>query len=753
MKKQSELLRALRKELAAKEKELADQKWVFEQFLKSPSWRSTAPFRWAVNQLRGLRNGKPHEIPVAKPIEEPESLPDADDELKSAFKSLCGVSLVSFLASGATLDLPQSARPEISIILVLFNRAELTLACLRSITENYNQAVEVVIVDNASTDRTSQLLDRITGARILRNPDNRHFLAAVNQAAAECRGDYLLLLNNDAQLLPGGLQIALRTLKSSADIGAVGGKIILLDGTLQEAGSIVWRDGSCTGYGRGDDPSAPMYNFRRDVDYCSGAFLLTPRKVWEQLNGFDRVFAPAYYEETDYCMRLWAQGLRVVYEPVATIVHYEFGSSESVSKATDLQARHQVVFAERHRTTLAIRENAGDEALLRARARQADRRVLFIEDRVPHLWLGSGFPRAHAVLRALRSQGYFVTLYPLAVIHEPWDLVYVDFPQEVEVMMGMGPAMLEPFLRNRRDYYSAIIVSRPHNMRWLAPILSAHPDWLKNLKVIYDAEALFAARDVGLRRLAGNPMTDEEIQNAFASEIRLMEAADQVVAVSEGEREAIQKHGSRDVEVLGHSLDVIPAETPFHDRQGLLFVGAVHDETSPNADSLIWFLREILPKIHRRLGDIPVTIAGVNQSATVRALATPQVRVTGHLPSLRDCYSGSRIFIAPTRYAAGIPHKVHEAAAHGLPIVATPLLAQQLGWTEQELSIAEDAEAFAARCIEIYTDQAKWSALRETALERVRRECSPKAFEENLLRILTSAKARTTREVPAAGER
>jgi len=319
--------------------------------------------------------------------------------------------------------------------------------------------------------------------------------------------------------------------------------------------------------------------------------------------------------------------------------------------------------------------------------------------------------------------------------------------------MGMGPAMLEPFLRNRRDYYSAIIVSRPHNMRWLAPILSAHPDWLKNLKVIYDAEALFAARDVGLRRLAGNPMTDEEIQNAFASEIRLMEAADQVVAVSEGEREAIQKHGGRRVEVLGHSLDVVPEETPFHDRKGLLFVGAVHGETSPNADSLIWFLREILPKIHRRLGDIPVTIAGVNQSATVRALATPQVRVTGHLPSLRDCYSGSRIFIAPTRYAAGIPHKVHEAAAHGLPIVATPLLAQQLGWTEQELSIAEDAEAFAARCIEIYTDQAKWSALRETALERVRRECSPKAFEENLLRILTSAKARTTREVPAAGER
>src|SRR6185436_15403780 len=123
-----------------------------------------------------------------------------------------------------------------------------------------------------------------------------------------------------SQLLTGALQNALTTIKTSAGIGAVGGKILLLDGTLQEAGSVVWQDGSCTGYGRGDNPLAPMYNFRRDVDYCSGAFLLTPAKVWKELRGFDEAFKPAYYEETDYCMRLWQRGLRVVYEPTSTII-------------------------------------------------------------------------------------------------------------------------------------------------------------------------------------------------------------------------------------------------------------------------------------------------------------------------------------------------------------------------------------------------------------------------------------------------
>jgi GT2 family glycosyltransferase len=217
------------------------------------------------------------------------------------------------------------------------------------------------------------------------------------------------------------LTSALRTLRSSSDIGAVGGKIILLDGKLQEAGSIVWRDGSCTGYGRGDDPFAPMYNFRRDVDYCSGAFLLTPRRVWEQLSGFDKAFEPAYYEETDYCLRLWEKDCAWFMSRMPAIMHYEFASAKSQAAATSLQARNQSIFASRHAVALEKHETRGIEELLRARSRNSERKILFIDDRVPHLWLGSGFPRAHTMHRTLRRLGYFITLYPIAVIDESWD--------------------------------------------------------------------------------------------------------------------------------------------------------------------------------------------------------------------------------------------------------------------------------------------------------------------------------------------
>jgi len=279
--KPNELVQSLRKQLEATERELASQKWLLNQYLQSPSWRLTYPIRWLARQFRALRNwifgrltGNQETVAALherresgdhRPPEMEESQEIAVSDLKGLFTSLQSVSLQIFLASNATLQIPHSPNPEISILLVLFNRAELTLTCLRSVAENYSERLEVIIVDNASSDETLSLLNRLKGAQIIRNTENLHFLVAMNQAAREARGEYLLLLNNDTQLLPGTLRSALAVIRSAPDIGAVGGRLILLDGTLQEAGSIIWHDGSCLGYGRGDNPFAPMYMFRRNT--------------------------------------------------------------------------------------------------------------------------------------------------------------------------------------------------------------------------------------------------------------------------------------------------------------------------------------------------------------------------------------------------------------------------------------------------------------------------------------------------------
>ena len=200
-------------------------------------------------------------------------------------------------------------------------------------------SIEIILLDNNSTDQTSDLLARTYGVKVVPSDENLHFLRGVNRAASEAVGTHLLFLNNDAQLLAGRSKRRCARSRPTQSIGAVGGRIILPDGTLQEAGSIIWKDGTCSGYGRGDNPAAPQFMYRRDVDYCSAAFLLTRRDLFERFGRFDERYAPAYYEEVDYCVRLWRVGLRVVFDPDIAIVHYEFGSA-SFGPASELQQRN-----------------------------------------------------------------------------------------------------------------------------------------------------------------------------------------------------------------------------------------------------------------------------------------------------------------------------------------------------------------------------------------------------------------------------
>ncbi len=217
------------------------------------AWRegrlSASPRRWLLD-LRHLHSlmssGQPvpftatasgHSLDLDRPTIPPATGPD--------------LALAVFLASGNRLRFDTPSAPKVSVLLVLFNRAELTFKCLRSLLESQAVSLEIVVVDNRSTDETSLLLDRLDGVRIVRSPENVGFLRASNAAAMMARGEHLLFLNSDAELLPGSLAAALATLEQTSSIGAVGARLVLPDGRLQEAGGIIWSDGSCQGYGRG----------------------------------------------------------------------------------------------------------------------------------------------------------------------------------------------------------------------------------------------------------------------------------------------------------------------------------------------------------------------------------------------------------------------------------------------------------------------------------------------------------------------
>lgn len=217
------------------------------------------------------------------------------------------------------------ASPTASIIVAVFNNIEYTKRCLEAIIENTPEELyEVVIVDNASTDGTKDFLNLLVGdVKVIANETNLGFTEACNQGAQAAIGKYLVFLNNDTQPQSGWLENMIALAERDPTVGAVGAKLVYPDGTLQEAGGIIFSDGNGWNYGRGMRPSDPRFNFVREVDYCSGAALLVRSDLWKSVGGFDLRYAPAYYEDTDLCFAIRRAGYRVLYQPAAVVIHYE----------------------------------------------------------------------------------------------------------------------------------------------------------------------------------------------------------------------------------------------------------------------------------------------------------------------------------------------------------------------------------------------------------------------------------------------
>ena len=368
-----------------------------------------------------------------------------------------------------------------------------------------------------------------------------------------------------------------------------------------------------------------------------------------------------------------------------------------------------------------------DKAVATARhARLPSTRVLFIDDMVPLRIFGSGFVRSNDLIRTMAGLGYQVTVFPMHRARLDVADVRGDMPDQVEVMQNRGVDDLAAFLDLRPGYYSVIWVARTHNLDRAAPLLRhvRTPDG-SPVRVVLDTEAIASVRDWERARLDG---TLFDLDAAIERELGRARECDAVVAVSAAEAARLRDIGLPNVAVIGHVREPRPTPRPFARRAGMLFVGAIHQPGSPNHDSLLWFTEAVLPLVEKALGwETRLTVAGY----TVPGIDLgplrdhPRVTLRGAVTDLTPLYDSHRVFVAPTRFAAGAPYKVHEAASHGLPVMATALLTEQLGWESGRDIIsagADDPALFARLLIELYRDEALWTGVRQSALTRVERE-------------------------------
>jgi O-antigen biosynthesis protein len=306
-------------------------------------------------------------------------------------------------------------RPRVSIVLLTYNRIDLLQQCLVALAENTpGDLYELIVVDNASKDGSREFLCQLEGdVRLLLNGDNLGFVGGCNGGARLAAGDYIVLLNNDTIPLPGWLERMVELADSDPSIAVVSPKFLYPNGRVNEAGGIIFSDGSGWNYGRGDDPNDPRYNFVRDVDYCSFAAPLIRRDVWEQLGGLDTRYKPAYYEDTDLCFGVRTLGYRVVYQPASRVVHIEGGTNgtNTASGHKAYQVVNQQKFRQKWAEVLAGHnpKPAAESDVRRASVRGRETNLLVVDPLLATAGTARAAGEVFDVLRRLRGLNHHVT--------------------------------------------------------------------------------------------------------------------------------------------------------------------------------------------------------------------------------------------------------------------------------------------------------------------------------------------------------
>ena len=236
------------------------------------------------------------------------------------------------------------ATPRVSIIIPLFNQVRYTIQCLESIKENTTVSYEIILVDNGSTDQTAYLTNRLKNVTVLTNEKNLGYAHANNQGAQRARGNYLLFLNNDTVVRKRWLDHLLTSIESNETAGAVGPKLIFFNGRLQAAGCGLNYDGRFYGRGEGDLPNRHPYNQRIETVALYGTCLLVKKMLFEEVDGFDESYSPAYHEDIDLCLKIKEKGYSLYYEPRSIVHHKGFTSSRRQDREALLASNYQVLY-------------------------------------------------------------------------------------------------------------------------------------------------------------------------------------------------------------------------------------------------------------------------------------------------------------------------------------------------------------------------------------------------------------------------
>src|ERR1700730_807922 len=610
------------------------------------------------------------------------------------------------------------SRVDVSIVVPAHNNVVYTLMCLLSLVQQKTLYVfEIIVGNDASSDATWLLIESLGGPIVhVRHRERLGFIRNCNACATRARGRYIVLLNNDTFVLPGWLDELIGMLEANQNIGLVRSKLLFANGRMQEAGGIRWKDGTAWNYGRNSDPQLPMFNYVKDVDYCSGTSIAIRTDLWRQLGGFDERFAPAYYEDTDLAFRIRQTGFRTVYQPASVVIHHE-GMTHGTDEKRGIkhyQVENKNKFFPRWRDVLSREHFDIGQQMFLARDRSHGRpHMLVVDHYIPTPDRDAGSRSMSDIMRLFAQNGFQLSFWPENL---RYDRHYIRDLQQwgIEVIYG------STFVGNFRKWISEngrcfdyAFLSRPRVSK----------DFISHIRARTRAKILYYGHDIHYLRLAEQyKLTKDrrilaECKKYERLEPAIWNACDKIYYPSDDEVSIVNK-------TLGQSratkipILIVPSEKidestrhldqgGFASRHGLIFVGGFAH--TPNIDGIKWFVKEIWPRVVNRLPDATLSIVGSHAPDDVFALASDHVRVTGYVDSaaLARLYREARLAIVPLRYGAGVKGKLIEALSMGTPVVSTSVGMQGLSMARAFVSVADGTGTFADAIVGIYNEPAE----------------------------------------------
>ena len=563
---------------------------------------------------------------------------------------------------------------DVSIVIPVYGAMELVNQTLLSLYRADIKNSEIICVDDCAPTNSFYDYTMYENIVVVKNKQNMGFSNTCNNGVKHARGKYVLLLNSDTVVCKSAVELAIDKLKSDPKIGIVGSKLLNIDGTLQEAGGVIWSNSNVINFMRGKSNYTPYTEFDRVADYVSGAAFFFSKDFWEKLGGFDKRFTPAYYEDTDICVRAKSKGYKVVYCHDSEIIHAEGGTNgtDVTTGIKSYQEKNKNKFLLLWKNYISKNYQPEGETLLSmANGRKI---IFFVDHYVPKNASDAGSKATLHLIDDLIARNYFVIFWP--------DNLYPDdinrnYLAKKGVLTLYGPDYIGKFgkiIQSAETHIEKIFLSRPHiSIKYLDQIN-------KNLitKTVYIGhdihfERILMELNSNLRgRFLASPLS-LDAKTVREQELILWRTCNKVAYFTKREADIVNVMIGKEKAVTVPLFKNNLGKKSFTKlkKDGFLFVGGF--DHFPNKDGMIWFLNGIKKNVSYNIinkitivgSKIPIDLKNIFENYKINYFENVSNS------KLDEIYASTKIAIAPLRFGSGFKGKVIEAIERGIPIITT----------------------------------------------------------------------------------